>query len=90
MQELQTHQTSWQGIPLSVTISEPWTSYREVMGYPLIHLAVRASQPLPISETGRTGAYVSGPVLDEWGGPPCPTFWRGWTLTRNAGNGRCS
>ena len=65
-----THETSWQGVALSVSYDpEPWKSFREVYGYALAHVTVRAPCPLPISDTGFRSAYVrAGDVVAE-GGP---------------------
>lgn len=62
----------WQGIALSVRFCADWCrSWCEVYGDCLGHIEVRSPnrQPLPISETGSRGLYVSASILAEWGGP---------------------
>ena len=59
----------WHGIAVSITVWPDWSAaYRAVYGYPLAHIELRADRPLPITETGYLSHFVTGPILDEWGG----------------------
>jgi len=70
MADYEIQQTSWQGIPLSVSYCpERWTSFRAVYGYALAHLGVKAPCPLPISDTGFRSAYVRADEVEAEGGP---------------------
>ena len=70
MADYQTHHASWQGIPLSVSYCpEPWTSFRQVYGYALAHLGVKAPCPLPITGTGFRSAYLPAHEIEAEGGP---------------------
>lgn len=62
----------WHGIAVSVACDPDWSkAWREVHGYPLWHLQISShdGRPLPISETGYVSRFISGAVLDAWGGP---------------------
>jgi len=62
----------WHGIPVSVVFCPDWSkAWRAVQGYPLWHLKISSDgrRPLPISDTGFRSHFVSGAVLDDWGGP---------------------
>ena len=66
----QAHDTSWQGIALSVSYDpEPWASFREVYGYAVAHVTVSAPCPLPISVTGFRSAYLPAGDIEAEGGP---------------------
>lgn len=70
MSEKQTHQMDWQGIALSVTYDpEPWKSFREVYGWPLAHLSIKAPCPIPISVTGYQSRYIAASLVEAEGGP---------------------
>ena len=70
MEEKQTYQTSWQGIPLSVSYCPSWsTSYGEIYGYDLAHIEVRGPCPLPITETGYRSHFDRSDNIDAEGGP---------------------
>jgi hypothetical protein len=70
MEEYQTHQTSWQGIPLSVSYCPDHSAaFREVMGRPLAHLTVAADRPLPITGTGYKSHFTGPELIDAEGGP---------------------
>lgn len=70
MAEYQTHQASWQGIPLSVRYCPDWSKgFREVMGRPLAHLTIAAACPLPITETGKLSHFTGPELVDAEGGP---------------------
>ncbi len=60
----ETHAFDWQGIPLSVAACPDW------LGTGYWHLEIRSvdRRPHPVSETGYRSHFVSGSVLDEWGG----------------------
>lgn len=63
------HQTDWHGIAVSVDICPDYSaSYREVCGYPLVHLMLRA-EVLPFSETGFRSHFIGMPIADAYGGP---------------------
>lgn len=60
----------WHGIAVSVSVSQPgWLARVGTASGPYIHLEIRADVPLPITETGYRSHFMSGAVLDEWGGP---------------------
>jgi hypothetical protein len=69
MNERQTFEARWQGIPLSVSYAEPWTSFRAVYGYALAHVTVTASCPLPITDTGFQSVYIAAREIEAEGGP---------------------
>jgi len=71
MADRQTHETSWQGIPLSVTYCPDWLNcYLDTYGYPIAHIeAQRRGQAKGLlwpwgRMTGHTGASR------EWIPPP--------------------
>jgi len=59
----------WGGLVIELALSEPWRSYREVYGYALIQLEIRAPGPLPIAETGYHSRYESADNIEAEGGP---------------------
>lgn len=62
----------WRGIAVSVAYCPDWSAaWKKYQGYPLWHLEVTSEgrQPFPISETGYSSYFVSGAVIEEWGGP---------------------
>lgn len=70
MPEYQTHQTSWQGIALSVSYCPDWSPfYRDVYGYPLAHLTIRADRPLPVMSTGYRSHFTRPELIEEETGP---------------------
>ena len=70
MRDKQTYQADWQGIALSVTYCPSWCpSVSGVYGHDLAHLAVQASCPLPVTETGYRSHFTRPDVIDAEGGP---------------------
>ncbi len=70
--DTETFETSWQGIPVTVSFSpEPFSSYRDVYGAALSHIAVTSDggRPLSITDTGFWSMWVRADILAEWGGP---------------------
>ena len=72
MKDYQTHQASWQGIPLSVSYCPDFcAAFREVMGRPVAHLTITTGdrQPLPVTETGFLSHFTGPELVDAEGGP---------------------
>lgn len=70
MAEYQIHQADWQGIALSVSYCPSWSvSYREIYGYDLAHLEIRAPCPLPVTGTGYRSHFTRPDLIDAEGGP---------------------
>ena len=62
----------WHGIAVSVTFCPDWCrAWSNVHGFPLYHIEVTSAGrvPLPMTQTGYLSLFVSGAVMDEWGGP---------------------
>jgi hypothetical protein len=72
MAAYQTHETSWQGIPLSVSYCPDFCpAFREVMGRQVAHLTITAAdrQPLPVTETGFRSHFTGPELVESEGGP---------------------
>jgi hypothetical protein len=70
MADYQTYQTSWQGIPLSVSYCPSWSpALARFYGYDLAHLTVEAPCPLPITDTGYRSHFIQADLIEAEGGP---------------------
>lgn len=70
MKAYSVHQTSWQGIPLSVSYWPDWSeAFSTVMGRPLAHLTIEGTRPLPITETGFLSHFTGPDLVESEGGP---------------------
>ncbi len=56
---------TWQGIDIEISCYEPsyMKSHREIYGYGMLHIEVKSSQPLPITETGYKSIFIAEPDL---------------------------
>lgn len=56
---------TWQGIEIEITCSKPayLSSYRKIYGYEMLHIEVRSTLPLSITETGYKSIFVTEPEL---------------------------
>ncbi len=62
----------WHGISVSVAFCPDWCrAWSEVHGYPLWHIEVTSAGrvALPMMPAGYQSLFVSGAIMDEWGGP---------------------
>jgi len=61
---------TWQGIEIEITCSKPvyLSSHRKIYGYGMLHIEVKSTLPLPITETGYKSIFISEPELAGKGG----------------------
>lgn len=64
-----TTEGSWQGMALSVTFEADFLNMSRHSGFATAHLQIRASQRLPITETGYRSHFLPLVEIDEAGGP---------------------
>lgn len=64
------YQTTWNGIAVSIHYIEDYSkAYRQFHGQRLAHLEVRASEPLPVTETGYRSYFLDASIIEDAGGP---------------------
>jgi len=63
------HLMEWEGIPLTLHLQRHFSStIKQLYGYELVHITVRAGERLPITETGFKSLFLSMQRLTEAGG----------------------
>ncbi len=63
------HRLEWNGHVIEVRHCRSWSkSYERIYGYPLVHLEVRSTVPLPITETGYRSHFTGADEIEAAGG----------------------
>lgn len=62
------YQTTWHNIPIQIDYNPDYSkAYRDIYGYPLAHIEVRADRALPITETGYKSIFLAEPLVSDYG-----------------------
>ncbi len=60
---------TWRGIAISISLNPDYSlAFKDNTGEALAYIEIRADEPLPITETGYRGLFLSLSEVDEEGG----------------------
>jgi len=65
----ESHRLEWNGLVIEVRYCRSWSrAYEATYDYPLAHIEVRSTVPLPITETGYRSHFTSVDEIEAAGG----------------------
>lgn len=69
MKEKQIFRHTWQGIEIEISFKPNYSkAYQDIMGDTLSHIAIKAGEPLPITQTGYRSVFLSSEEVENAGG----------------------